>query len=324
MRVGLYLDHLYKDGQIGTGASKYIYYLLRELEALGVDVVRLKKGDNPADVDVLHDPHAPWNAPLRPKRPLVITVHDLTPFTHPRYYPRWVRTLFGAKVRWFLRRSARVMVDSNRTADVLASRLSPRAPVDVVPLGVEERFVVDPHPPEDGPFLVQVGVHRPIKEPAVTFDAFAEIAGQIPHELRFVGNDNVFLNPVKERLARSPSLASRVKIGWPGEDAIPRVYNQASLVVHPCPEEGFGFVPLEALACGAHVLARAPAVRETLGPYGCYFEDPAALGARILDCLTKGPIGTREERSRHARLFTFRAMAERTLRTYEAAASASA
>src|SRR2546428_167970 len=176
MRVGMYSEHLYQDGQIGTGASKYIYYLIRELERLGVDVVRLRKGDNPSHVDVLHDPH----------------------------------------------------------------------------------------PPEDGPFLAQVGVHRPIKEPAVTFDAFAEIAGQIPHELRFIGNDNVFLNPVKERLARNPLLVSRVKIGWPGEDAIPTVYNQASLVVHPCPEEGFGFVPLEALACGAHVLARAPAVRETL------------------------------------------------------------
>src|SRR2546427_164382 len=237
MRVGMYSEHLYQDGQIGTGASKYIYYLIRELERLGVDVVRLRKGDNPSHVDVLHDPHAPWNAPLRPRRPLVITVHDLTPFTHPRYYPRWVRTLFAWKVRWFLRRSARVIVDSHRTADVLASRLSPRGP---------------------------------------------------------------------------------------GEDAIPTVYNQASLVVHPCPEEGFGFVPLEALACGAHVLARAPAVRETLGPYGCYFDDPAVLGARILDCLTKGPMGTREERSQYAKRFTFRAMAEGTLRSYKAAASGSA
>ncbi len=322
MRVGLYLEHLYKDGQIGTGASKYIYYLLRELELRGIEVVPLKKGDNPDDVDVLHDPHAPWNAPLRPRRPLVVTIHDLTPFTHPQYYPRWVRTLFAGKVRWFLRRSARVIVDSNRTAQVLASKLNPRAPVDVVPLGVEERFVVDPHPPEGGPFLVQVGVHRPIKEPVVTFDAFAQIAAQIPHELRFVGNDNVFLDPVKERLARNPSLASRVRIGWPGEDAIPLVYNQASLVVHPCPEEGFGFVPLEALACGAHILARAPAVRETLGPYGCYFDDPASLGVRILECLAKGPTGTREERSRHAKQFTFRAMAERTVATYEAAVSA--
>jgi glycosyltransferase involved in cell wall biosynthesis len=321
MKVGLYSGHLYKDGQVGSGTSKYIYYLVRELATLGVDVVRLEKGDNPTDVDILHDPHAPWNAPLRPKRPLVITIHDLTPLTHPQYYPRWVRTLFVGKLRWFLRRCARGIVDSGRIGQVLASSLRPRVPVDIVHLGVEDRFVVSPQPPPDVPFLVQVGVHRRIKEPMVTLNAFEQIADQIPHGLQFIGTDNVFLEPVKARVAQNPTLQSRVTFDWPGEDAIPRVYNRTSLVVHPCPEEGFGFVPLEALACGAHVLARAPAVRETLGSYGCYFDDPATLGSRILECLMEGPKGTPEDRSQHARQFTFRAMAERTLAAYEAAAA---
>ncbi len=320
MKVGLYSGHLYSGGQVGSGASKYLYYLIRELEALGVEVVRLRKGENPNHVDVLHDPHAPWNAPLLPGRPLVITIHDLTPRTHPQYYPRWVRTLFVGKLRWFLRRCARVLVDSGRTAQVLSSTLGSRAPVDVIPLGVEDRFAVKPEPAPETPFLVQVGVHRRIKEPIVTLDAFERIADRIPHELHFVGGDSHFLDPVKARMARSPSLSSRVKIYWPGEDGIPSVYNRTSLVVHPCPEEGFGFVPLEALACGAHVLARAPAVQETLGPYGCFFDDPASLSGRILECLAEGPRGTVGERAARARQFTFRRMAERTLEAYEMAA----
>ena len=175
MKVGLYSGHLYSGGEVGSGASKYVYYLIRELEGLGVEVVRLRKGENPDHVDVLHDPHPPWNAPLRPRRPLVITVHDVTPRTHPQYYPLWVRTLFVGKLRWFLRRSARVLVDSNRTAQVLSSSLGSRVPVDVIPLGVEDRFVVKPQPPPDTPFLVQVGVHRRIKEPMVTLEAFDRI-----------------------------------------------------------------------------------------------------------------------------------------------------
>src|SRR5712692_946238 len=180
MRVGLYSDHLYKDGQIGTGASKYTHYLLRELDRLGVDVIRLRKGDNPNHVDVLHDPHAPWNAPLWPRRPLVITIHDLTPLTHPAYYPRWVRSLFVWKMRLFLRRCTRVMVDSGRTGSVLSSTLRPRVPVDVVRLGVEDRFVVSPEPTPQPPFLVQVGMHRRIKEPKVTQEVFEQIADRIP------------------------------------------------------------------------------------------------------------------------------------------------
>lgn len=319
MRVGLYSDHLYKDGQVGTGVSKYIYYLTQELRALGVDVVPLHKGDNPADVDLIHDPHPPWNAPLRPRRPLVITVHDLAPATYPEYFERWVRFLYVQKLRWFLRRTRRILVDSRRTQEVVESLFRPRVPMDLVPLGVEDRFRILPVPRPDPPFLVQVCVHRPIKDPWATLRAFEAIADRIPHELHFVGGRGTWLKPLEDHAAAQPKLAGRVQFLWPGEDGIPPIYNQTSLVIHPCPEEGFGFVPLEALACGAHVLAYAPAVRETLGPFGCYYDDPAALPETILECLAHPPKGTLEERSSHARAYSFRLMAERTLETYEAA-----
>jgi glycosyltransferase involved in cell wall biosynthesis len=77
---------------------------------------------------------------------------------------------------------------------------------------------------------------------------------------------------------------------------------------------------VEALACGAHVLTRAPAVRETLGGFGCYFDREGDLPGKILECLKSPPVGSKEERSRHARSFTFRRMAEATLRAYETAA----
>src|SRR3989442_441412 len=123
MRVGMYSEHLDQDGQIGTGASKYIHYLIRELERLGVDVVRLRKGDNKSHDGVLHDPQAHSNARLGPRRPPVIMCAHPTPFTHRRNYPRRRRT---------------------------------------------------------------------------------------------IGIDSVFPKPVKERLARTPSLVCRVKMGWPG------------------------------------------------------------------------------------------------------------
>ncbi|HLB68501.1 MAG TPA: glycosyltransferase [Thermoplasmata archaeon] len=319
MRVGLYTDHLYRDGQVGTGTSKYIYHLIRELERLGVEIVPLRKGENPGDVDVLHDPHAPWNAPLFPRRPLLITIHDMTPFTHPQYYDPWIRFLYRQKLRWFSRRARRILVDSRRTADVVRDAVRPRLPVDVIHLGVEDRFRILPVGPPERPFLVQVGVHRAIKEPMTTLRAYEEIADRIPHDLHVVGSRGTLVEGMEAYVADRPPLRDRVKFYWPGEEGVPVVYNQSSLLVHPCPEEGFGFVPLEALACGAHVLAAAPAVQEVLGRYACYFEAPSDLGSRVVECLAKPPPTSREERARHAHSYTFRATAEATLRAYEAA-----
>ena len=320
MRVGLYSDHLYRNGQIGTGYSKYIYYLTRELRNLGVDVVPLHKGANPRDVDVLHDPAAPWNAPLRPRRPLVITIHDLFPSLLPQYYGLWIRTLYLQKLRWFSHFCKRMVVDSERTRDVVQKVFHPRVPMDVVPLGLEDRFRPIAGEPPETPFIVQVGIHREIKEPRLTFEAFERIADRIPHELHFVGDARIpWFQSLDEHLRRRPNLRSRVKVYWPGEAGLPQVYSRATLVVHPTPEEGFGFVPLEALGCGAHVLARAPAVREVLGPMGCYFEDVDSLPGAMLDCLSHGPKGTLDERVARARLFTFRKTAEGTLHAYERA-----
>lgn len=319
MRVGLYSDHLYRDGQIGTGASKYIYYLTRELQALDIDVVPLHKGENPTEVDLLHDPHPPWNAPLLTRRPLVITIHDLAPATFPRYFGRWVRFLYIQRLRWFVRTARRILVPSQRTSDVVRSFLRPKGSIDIVEEGVEPHFKPLDVPTPERPFLVQVGVHRKIKDPWATLRAFESIVDQIPHDLHFVGERPPWLRRLEERVSGDLRLSRRVKFLWPGEDGLPTVYNQTSLVVHPCPEEGFGFVPLEALACGAHVLARASAVRETLGPHGCYFGDEGGYPEAILSCLKHPPPGTREERACHARSFTFRSMAERTLASYEAA-----
>jgi len=312
---------MYTDGQIGSGTSKYVHYLIRDLEARGVDVVRLRKGENPRDVDVLHDPHAPWNAPLRPRRPLLITIQDLSPWTYPQYYSRWVRTLFLNKLRYMARRANRILVPSRRTATVVSDAFRPKVPIDVIYYGVEDHFRPGASAnPSGPPFLVQVGVHRRIKEPMVTLRAFEAIAARIPHDLIFVGTDNVLMGPVKAYAQARPALAGRVRFEWSGEPAIPSIYNRTDLVVHPCPEEGFGFVPLEALACGAHVLARAPAVREILGPHGCYFDRPGQLPDAILRCLRDGPNGTLADRVAHARRFSFQDMGAATLASYEAAA----
>ncbi|HHM04947.1 MAG TPA: glycosyltransferase family 1 protein [Gammaproteobacteria bacterium] len=83
--------------------------------------------------------------------------------------------------------------------------------------------------------------------------------------------------------------------------ALRRHYSAADVLVAPSWYEGFGLTPLEALACGAAVVASAiPAHREVLRSQARYFppDNPQAL-ADVLSQIAQGTAG--KEHSRRAR-----------------------
>jgi glycosyltransferase involved in cell wall biosynthesis len=70
---------------------------------------------------------------------------------------------------------------------------------------------------------------------------------------------------------------------------MPDLYRDAALLIFPSRGEGFGFPPLEAMACGTPVIAsRAGSIPEIAGDAALYVDpdDPAALGGAIARVLT--------------------------------------
>ena len=61
--------------------------------------------------------------------------------------------------------------------------------------------------------------------------------------------------------------AERVRfIGYTTDDELRALYSSCRISVYPSLYEGFGLPPLEAMACGAPVIAsRIPAIEETVG-----------------------------------------------------------
>lgn len=226
--------------------------------------------------------------------PLVHTVHDLFPHTHPEWEARRGRALFAAVAR-SVRAADRVITPSRAVAAQVTERLGVApARVEVVPEGVDDRFrSASPAVPGDlgargieaGEYWLALGRPGPRKNLAVLVDALAAAATRRP--LVLAGPPG----PASESL-RAHAAARGVTIhltGFVDDDALPGLVAGARALLHPALDEGFGLPPLEAMAAGVPaVVAPSHAVLEVVEDVAltCPPDDPAAW-ARALDQLDR-------------------------------------
>jgi glycosyltransferase involved in cell wall biosynthesis len=107
-------------------------------------------------------------------------------------------------------------------------------------------------------FLLFVGALEPRKAPDVLARAYASARRDgLDAELAVVGEG---------RLGRALDGPDIHRLGTVGREELESLYAGALAVVMPSRAEGYGFVPLEAAACGTpSVVSDLPALRETLG-----------------------------------------------------------
>jgi len=162
--------------------------------------------------------------------------------------------------------------------------------------------------------ILYVGHHELRKGIGCLLDAVARLSREgIPVRLTTVGGGHQLAD--LKRMARELGIADRVTfLGYlpdPTDEKLPELYSQSDVFVFPSLMEGFGFVIVEAMACGVPVVASdVSAIPEVIGDAGLLFEpgNPVAL-ARVLRSLAEDP-GKREElarkgRERVAALFTW-------------------
>ena len=261
-------------------------------------------------VDVLHSPV--FLMPMiRGRQRHVLTIHDMTSFLHADCHPPVRRgRLYEAMIAGCARRADIVTVPSPAVREDLL-RLVPGVRserVRVIRSGVSSKFrPLDPasiapyleRANVRWPYVLFVGTIEPRKNLPTLLAAFRHlvISGRTDHHLVVAGQRGWAAGSVLDA-ALAPELEGRVHfLGYVPENDLPALYGGATVFAYPSLAEGFGFPPLEAMACGVPVVAtRTSALEDNLtGAAELVLpEDATALAAAIARLL--GDERLRDER----------------------------
>jgi glycosyltransferase involved in cell wall biosynthesis len=259
-----------------------------------------------AGFDVFHGTN--FDVPFWKGRRSVVTIHDLSALLHPdKHRTRMVRR---ARLRLpLVVRVADVIITptesvkrevcqrlgvkaSKVTAIPSAARLGfrPMAPAKTVPirkrLGVEDDF------------LLFVGTLEPRKNLLTLLKAFQQTMGSsFRSQLVIAGGEGWLMDELFAFIKKS-DIADRLCLtGYLKDEDLCALYSSCKAFIYPSVYEGFGLPPLEAMACGAPVIAgRIPALQETLGK--------AALLVEPMDveALVQAITGLLQDESRRSKL----------------------
>lgn len=272
--------------------------------------------------------------PVHP-RASVVTIHDLGYLHEPEAHTAGARRYLDLSTRWSAWAARRVIAISAATRDDLVRHYRvPPEKIRVIPHGIEEAF--RPLPSEevdrvradlglDRPYILFVGTLQPRKNIPRLIAAFDRLASSDPDlTLVLAGKRGWLAETIDVALAASPHRDRIRLLGHLPDDALPALYNGASVLALPSLYEGFGLPALEAMACGTPaVVSDRGSLPEVVGEAGIVVDplDVAAIAAgleRALDPTTREQ--RREAGLRHVAGFRWDVAGMRTLGVIEEAA----
>jgi len=263
-----------------TGVQRYAHELLTRMPELDVIAPHAPLGPAPGHLwEQLMLPRlcsgrllwSPGNTGPLNYENQVVTLHDASTLDHPEWFSgpfaKWYRFLLPRLAR----RVKQIITVSEFSRRELARLCGvPPEKIVTIPNGISPRFapasgeqkaaLTKKHALEK-PFVLYLGSLEPRKNVAALLAAWKNVAPR-GHELVLAGAaSRIFRERGFAELPPATRLLGRV-----GDDELPALLSAADWFAFPALYEGFGFPPLEAMACGTPVLcSNAASLPEVCG-----------------------------------------------------------
>lgn len=289
-------------------------------------------------VDLLHVPT--FAGPRFGRFPFIMTIHDMIPALFPEYGSSSAMRVYRTLVTGAARRARLIITDSDcsRTDIVRLLGVAPDR-IRVIPLaaGPEMRPSTSPDAEArlrarwdlSGPVVINFDGLDVRKNVRSLIEGFGRALPQLAPESKLVvagsahaDNPRLYppLGPIVERLGLKDKVVLPGRIS--DEDKL-TLANLADVYVAPSLYEGFGFGPLEAMACGLPVISSdKSSLPEVVGGGGLLVDPtPERLAAALVTVMSDDQLrqSLRERGLRQAATFSWERTADQTMQAYREA-----
>lgn len=284
--------------------------------------------------------HATFVPALYATIPCIFTMHDVTPFTHPEYYPPDIRSRLVPLIRRGIRSAERIVCISEHCRNTTQELFGVHDDrLDVVHHGVDPSvkpvsrpkamaILAEKFPHIRNPFILYLGKLDARKNVIGLIEAYArlkrEYSGVV--DLVLAGRRHGEGRAIDEAISRLGLQASVIELGYVDDVERSALYCGAEIFAFPSFWEGFGLPILEAMVCGTPVVTSNVSCLPEVAGDAAILVDPARaedIAAGMYKLLTDDSLRQQLVKAGYKRAasFNWESTARQTIESYRKAVS---